>query len=93
MINFDLELITAKGFCILYMSLSHAKSPVKSNEGNGRGTCDNLGGRAGGGGGGEIKGIVYSYMYTYILLHDWEGNTGEYSVRGWQLYLCLVLVC
>ena len=18
------------------------------------------------------------------LLHDWEGNTGEYSVRGWQ---------
>ena len=20
----------------------------------------------------------------YILLHDWEGNTGEYSVRGWQ---------
>ena len=22
--------------------------------------------------------------YIYILLHDWEGNTGEYSVRGWQ---------
>ena len=22
----------------------------------------------------------------YILLHDWEGNTGEYSVRGWQYW-------
>ena len=21
-----------------------------------------------------------------ILLHDWEGNTGEYSVRGWQYW-------
>ena len=20
------------------------------------------------------------------LLHDWEGNTGEYSVRGWQYW-------
>ena len=22
----------------------------------------------------------------YILLHDWEGNTGEYSVQGWQYW-------
>ena len=22
----------------------------------------------------------------YILLHDWEGNTGELSVRGWQYW-------
>ena len=22
----------------------------------------------------------------YILLHDWEGNTREYSVRGWQYW-------
>jgi len=20
----------------------------------------------------------------YILLHEWEGSTGEYSVQGWQ---------
>ena len=25
-------------------------------------------------------------LYKYILLHDWEGNTGEYSVRGWQYW-------
>ena len=25
-------------------------------------------------------------MYKYILLHDWEGNTGEYSVQGWQYW-------
>ena len=25
-------------------------------------------------------------MNKYILLHDWEGNTGEYSVRGWQYW-------
>ena len=22
----------------------------------------------------------------YILLHDWKGNTGEYSVRGWKYW-------
>ena len=30
---------------------------------------------------------LYSTSYNkYILLHDWEGNTGEYSVRGWQYW-------
>ena len=23
---------------------------------------------------------------TYILLHDWAGNMGKYSVRGWQYW-------
>ena len=27
--------------------------------------------------------LIYA-RNKYILLHDWEGNTGEYSVRGWQ---------
>jgi len=22
----------------------------------------------------------------YILLHEWEGSTGEYSVQGWQYW-------
>ena len=25
-------------------------------------------------------------LWSHILLHDWEGNTGEYSVRGWQYW-------
>ena len=25
-------------------------------------------------------------VHTYILLHDWEGNTWEYLVRGWQYW-------
>ena len=25
-------------------------------------------------------------IHLIILLHDWEGNTGEYSVRGWQYW-------
>ena len=29
---------------------------------------------------------VASNPHTYILLHDWEGNTEEYSVRGWQYW-------
>ena len=29
---------------------------------------------------------LVSVLYIYILLHDWEGNTGEYSVRGWQYW-------
>ena len=31
---------------------------------------------------------IYSCLAhsRYILLHDWEGNTGEYSVRGWQYW-------
>ena len=29
------------------------------------------------------------YIYIYILLHDWEGNTGEYSVLGF----CIVPRC
>ena len=27
-----------------------------------------------------------SFILHIILLHDWEGNTGEYSVRGWQYW-------
>ena len=30
--------------------------------------------------------LILACIYTYILLHDWEGNTGEYSVRGWQYW-------
>ena len=30
-------------------------------------------------------GIVDKYIIL-LLLHDWEGNTGKYSVRGWQYW-------
>ena len=30
--------------------------------------------------------ILTVNQYIYILLHDWEGNMGEYSVRGWQYW-------
>ena len=28
----------------------------------------------------------HRWQITYILLHKWEGSTGEYSVRGWQYW-------
>jgi len=28
----------------------------------------------------------YITLYIYILLHEWEGGTGEYLVRGWQYW-------
>ena len=34
-----------------------------------------------------IQIIILLYRNDHIiLLHDWEGNTGEYSVRGWQYW-------
>ena len=29
---------------------------------------------------------VHIHFSMQLLLHDWEGNTGEYSVRGWQYW-------
>ena len=29
------------------------------------------------------KGLV---IITYTLLHEWEGNMGKYSARGWQYW-------
>ena len=47
------------------------------------------GGGGGGGGQGQTSYIAtcdVEMTNTYILLHDWEGNTGEYSARGWQYW-------
>ena len=30
--------------------------------------------------------MISNGINIIILLHDWEGNTGEYSVRGWQYW-------
>ena len=30
--------------------------------------------------------VFGNYDSTYILLHEWDGSTGEYSVRGWQYW-------
>ena len=30
--------------------------------------------------------IAHSSIEYYILLHDWAGNMGKYSVRGWQYW-------
>ena len=42
----------------------------------------------GGGGGGIILGPLacIGIEYKYILLDDWEGNMGKYSVQGWQYW-------
>ena len=31
---------------------------------------------------GSSKSLFLTCQELYILLHDWEGNTGEYSVLG-----------
>ena len=50
--------------------------------------------RLGGGGSTFLLEILYrlrnirltAVHNIYILLHDWEGNMGKYSVRGWQYW-------